>query len=147
MTGEIEFTKREGQILTLLSKGMRQQEIADVLELNFGTVKNYIHEAKKKYGIKTTIQLVAVWISQNTPEPEPVVWTGVIEANNGETIIYAGHSEQSTLKQMADWCRENWDYSEEEMKVMPKGDNLCLEVYMSYADNEFYMSPEKVDVL
>jgi len=46
------FSERELQILTLLSKGLNNEEIAEELELRENTIKHYMTPLFKKLGVR-----------------------------------------------------------------------------------------------
>ena len=55
-----ELTKREHEILHLVSEGLTNREIARRLEVSIDTVKAHIHHIMHKLGVKDRVQAVAV---------------------------------------------------------------------------------------
>jgi len=55
-----ELTKREHEILQLISEGLTNREIARRLEVSIDTVKAHIHRIMQKLGVKDRVQAVAV---------------------------------------------------------------------------------------
>lgn len=53
----IPLTKREGQLVTLLSQGMKNKEIAAQLRITEGTVKVYLSKLFQKVGVKDRFEL------------------------------------------------------------------------------------------
>ena len=51
----VELTERERVVLSLLSQGMTNQEIADVLVIEAGTVKNHVHNILKKLNVSSRV--------------------------------------------------------------------------------------------
>ncbi len=52
------LTAREQQVLTLLGQGMSNQEIADKLAIETGTVKNHVHSILRKLKVSSRYQAV-----------------------------------------------------------------------------------------
>ncbi|HEY4032461.1 MAG TPA: LuxR C-terminal-related transcriptional regulator [Ktedonobacteraceae bacterium] len=55
-----ELTKREHQILHLVSEGLTNREIAQRLQVSVDTVKTHMHRIMQKLGVKDRVQAVAV---------------------------------------------------------------------------------------
>jgi signal transduction histidine kinase/DNA-binding CsgD family transcriptional regulator len=55
-----ELTKREHEIIQLVSEGLTNREIAQRLQVSMDTVKTYIHRIIHKLGVKDRVQAVAV---------------------------------------------------------------------------------------
>ena len=55
----IEFTKMEREILSLISQGSRNKEIAQQLDISEQTVKSHCNRIYKKVGVSDRVQLVA----------------------------------------------------------------------------------------
>ena len=53
----IALTKREGQLVTLLSQGLKNKEIATALMISEGTVKVYLSRLYQKVGVKDRFEL------------------------------------------------------------------------------------------
>ncbi|GHV95025.1 DNA-binding response regulator [Spirochaetia bacterium] len=52
------FSSAERGIITLMTQGLTDDEIADDLHLSPGTLRNYLSAIKRKMGVKTRIQIV-----------------------------------------------------------------------------------------
>ena len=61
------LSKREQEVLKLVSQGRNNQEIAQMLHLTEGTVKNYITRIFNRLGVRDSIQ-AALWAQQNLLE-------------------------------------------------------------------------------
>lgn len=59
------LTKREKEILLVLSKGLKNKEIADQLFLSEKTVKNYITSIFRKIGVEDRVQATIYAITNN----------------------------------------------------------------------------------
>jgi DNA-binding CsgD family transcriptional regulator len=55
-----ELTKREHEIIHLISEGLTNREIAQRLLVSMDTVKTYIHRIIQKLGVKDRVQAIAV---------------------------------------------------------------------------------------
>jgi DNA-binding CsgD family transcriptional regulator len=64
----VELSRREAQVLHLVSEGLSNQEIADALYLSINSVKTYIRAAYRKIGVTKRVQAVA-WVIRN-PLPQ-----------------------------------------------------------------------------
>jgi len=53
----VALTRREGQLVTLLSQGLKNKEIATVLQISEGTVKVYLSRLFQKLGVKDRFEL------------------------------------------------------------------------------------------
>ena len=60
----MELSRREAQVLHLVSEGHSNQEIADTLFLSINSVKTYIRAAYAKIGVTKRVQAVA-WVIRN----------------------------------------------------------------------------------
>lgn len=65
---KIGLTEREKDILSLISNGLANQEIATQLAISPHTVKTHLYKAYKKLGIKNRSQ-AARWVQINSIEP------------------------------------------------------------------------------
>jgi DNA-binding NarL/FixJ family response regulator len=54
-----QLTPREREILELISKGQSNQEIADQLFIELGTVKNHVHSILKKLNVNSRVDAAA----------------------------------------------------------------------------------------
>src|SRR5207248_10271747 len=52
---KVELTERERSVLALLAQGMTNQEIAEVLVIEAGTVKNHVHNILKKLNVSSRV--------------------------------------------------------------------------------------------
>ena len=51
----VELTERERAVLALLAQGLTNQEIAEVLVIEAGTVKNHVHNILKKLNVSSRV--------------------------------------------------------------------------------------------
>lgn len=56
------FTKREEEILRLLSKGLTAEKIAETLHVSFNTIRTHKQNLLRKAGVRNSIELVAMAI-------------------------------------------------------------------------------------
>lgn len=61
----VDFTPREREILQLLAEDMTNQEIADFLVIEVGTVKNHVHNILDKLGVSSRHEAAAYWALMN----------------------------------------------------------------------------------
>lgn len=61
---EVQLTSRERQVLTLLSDGATNKEIAASLEISYETVKEHVQNVLRKLGVMDRTQ-AAVWAARN----------------------------------------------------------------------------------
>lgn len=66
----VSLTKREGQLVALLSQGMKNKEIAKALMITEGTVKVYLSKLFHKVGVKDRFELALYGLKNLTPGPE-----------------------------------------------------------------------------
>lgn len=64
-----ELTRREQEVLDLISDGRTNQEIADTLIIELGTVKNHVHNILKKLNV-TTRREAAMVAQMHAPRPQ-----------------------------------------------------------------------------
>lgn len=57
---EYQITKREKEVISLISRGLSNQEISDSLYISLQTVKDHVHRIFVKTGVKNRIQLTNV---------------------------------------------------------------------------------------
>lgn len=55
-----ELTRREQEVLDLISEGRTNQEIADTLIIELGTVKNHVHNILKKLNVNSRREAAAI---------------------------------------------------------------------------------------
>lgn len=56
-----ELTKRELEVAALVAKGLRNREIAEVLGISLGTVKDHVHRILAKSGLESRAEVAALW--------------------------------------------------------------------------------------
>jgi DNA-binding CsgD family transcriptional regulator len=61
-----EISKREREVISLISKGLSNQEISDALYISLQTVKDHIHRIFVKTGVKNRVQLTNLIRSPQT---------------------------------------------------------------------------------
>lgn len=64
------LTRREAEILQLVSSGMSNKEIANELTITEGTVKNHVHNALEKLHLTNRVQAAAYAVRQGLTNPE-----------------------------------------------------------------------------
>lgn len=82
----IALTKREGQLISLLSQGLKNKEIATTLSISEGTVKVYLSRLFQKVGVKDRFELALYGLrnlqnmnadlSPLNPVPHPIMLGG-----------------------------------------------------------------------
>jgi DNA-binding NarL/FixJ family response regulator len=61
----VELTPREREVLTLIRKDLSNQEIADQLVIEVGTVKNHVHSILKKLNVSSRQDAATFWAIVN----------------------------------------------------------------------------------
>src|ERR1022692_3138859 len=61
------LTRREGQLVTLLSQGLKNKEIATALHISEGTVKVYLSRLFQKLGVKDRFELALYGLRNLAP--------------------------------------------------------------------------------
>src|SRR5436309_2604954 len=61
------LTRREGQLVTLLSQGLKNKEIATALHISEGTVKVYLSRLFQKLGVKDRFELALYGLKNLAP--------------------------------------------------------------------------------
>jgi two-component system, NarL family, nitrate/nitrite response regulator NarL len=61
------LTRREGQLVSLLSQGMKNKEVATALSISEGTVKVYLSRLYQKLGVKDRFELALFGLKNLTP--------------------------------------------------------------------------------
>ncbi len=64
-----ELTARELEILTLLSDGLRQADVAETLGIQYNTVRVHIYRMLQKLELHTTLQAVVFYLRTTIMEP------------------------------------------------------------------------------
>jgi len=62
---DFKLTNREGEVLTLIMKGYTNKEIADILFINFETVRSHRKNILQRTGCKNTAALVSQYHQQS----------------------------------------------------------------------------------
>lgn len=65
----VELTERERAVLSLLAQGMTNQEIAEVLVIEAGTVKNHVHNILKKLNVSSRVAAARYYLFNATDTP------------------------------------------------------------------------------
>jgi DNA-binding NarL/FixJ family response regulator len=65
-----ELTEREKEVLRLMSTGLRNEAIADALDITEQTVKNHVRSIFGKLGVETRVEAVLYAISQGWVSPD-----------------------------------------------------------------------------
>ena len=66
------LTRRESEILQLVSSGLSNKEIANELTITEGTVKNHVHNALEKLHLSNRTQAAAYTVAQGLGVPRPL---------------------------------------------------------------------------
>lgn len=66
------LTRREGQLVTLLSQGLKNKEIATALTISEGTVKVYLSKLFQKLGVKDRFELALYGLKNLAPSVSPL---------------------------------------------------------------------------
>jgi DNA-binding NarL/FixJ family response regulator len=72
----VALTQREGQLVTLLSQGLKNKEIASMLMISEGTVKVYLSRLFQKVGVKDRFELALFGLKNLTTGQMPTVEKG-----------------------------------------------------------------------
>ena len=67
----VELTERERAVLALLAQGMTNQEIAQVLVIEAGTVKNHVHNILKKLNVSSRVAAARYYLFALAETPLP----------------------------------------------------------------------------
>jgi DNA-binding NarL/FixJ family response regulator len=67
----VSLTQREGQLVSLLSQGLKNKEIATTLTISEGTVKVYLSRLFQKVGVKDRFELALFGLKNLTAGPPP----------------------------------------------------------------------------
>lgn len=62
------LTRREKQVMRLVCRGMTNQDIADVLVIELGTVKNHVHHIMTKLNVNNRHEARQVWVDDGEGE-------------------------------------------------------------------------------
>jgi len=65
-----ELTEREKEVLRLMATGLRNERIADALDITEQTVKNHVRSIFGKLGVETRVEAVLYAISQGWVSPD-----------------------------------------------------------------------------
>ena len=80
------LSKRQSQLITLLSQGMKNKEIAYTLQITEGTVKVYLSHLFKKVGVKDRLELMLFGLKNLTAGHSPLSGKPG-SLNNAPTLI------------------------------------------------------------
>jgi DNA-binding CsgD family transcriptional regulator len=72
----VALTQREGQLVSLLSQGLKNKEIATTLMISEGTVKVYLSRLFQKVGVKDRFELALFGLKNLTTGQLPVAEKG-----------------------------------------------------------------------
>jgi DNA-binding NarL/FixJ family response regulator len=64
---QFRLTRREGQLVSLVSQGMKNKEVATALNISEGTVKVYLSRLFQKLGVKDRFELALYGLKNLTP--------------------------------------------------------------------------------
>jgi DNA-binding NarL/FixJ family response regulator len=64
---QFRLTRREGQLVSLVSQGMKNKEVATALKISEGTVKVYLSRLFQKLGVKDRFELALYGLKNLTP--------------------------------------------------------------------------------
>ena len=111
----VALTQREGQLVSLLSQGLKNKEIATALMISEGTVKVYLSRLFQKVGVKDRFELALFGLKNlttaqgtatdkaNRPEKIPGLRSLVLESPSGKTPVpppsYDGFRRVSPVRQ------------------------------------------------
>lgn len=68
-----QLTKREEEVVGLVTRGLTNREISRQLQLSKHTVKNYLFRVFEKLGVSSRVELVLYAMAQQEPYPSPQV--------------------------------------------------------------------------
>src|SRR3972149_4126848 len=68
------LSQRQREVLGMLQRGMSNAEIASVLCIEVGTVKNHVHHLLAKVNVKNRQEAAAVASSSLNFDEEPGIW-------------------------------------------------------------------------
>ena len=71
-----ELTEREREVLRLMATGLRNERIADALDITEQTVKNHVRSIFGKLGVETRVEAVLYAISQGWVSPDAAASEG-----------------------------------------------------------------------
>jgi DNA-binding NarL/FixJ family response regulator len=80
------LTPREWDVLTQLVEGAGRKEVAERLQLSANTVRTYLHSLMVKFGVHSTLEVVALarpWLQAPPQIPEarqPISWDAARES-------------------------------------------------------------------
>ena len=73
------LTRREGQLVSLLSQGLKNKEIATALNISEGTVKVYLSRLFQKLGVKDRFELALYGLKNLAPAGSAVIGDGSMQ--------------------------------------------------------------------
>jgi DNA-binding NarL/FixJ family response regulator len=100
---KVRVSRRENQLITLVSQGLKNKEIASVMEISEGTVKVYLSRLFEKVGVRDRLEL-ALFGLRSAANPDdglattPVMRTVfVASASSSEPIRSVGNTQAARL--------------------------------------------------
>ena len=82
------LTRREGQLVSLLSQGLKNKEIATALTISEGTVKVYLSRLFQKLGVKDRFELALYGLKNLTPGGGSMESTGTLAGNRQNAPVW-----------------------------------------------------------
>ena len=84
---KVNLTRREGQLVTLLSQGLKNKEIATVLGISENTIKVYMSRLFSKVGVKDRFELALLGL-QNVASGESRLDRTAKNAHTGTQVVH-----------------------------------------------------------
>ena len=72
------LTRREEDVVRLVAEGMKNQEIADSLQVTNHAIRNYLYHIFNKLGVSTRVELV-LYNSTHPADPKPVPAESIVK--------------------------------------------------------------------
>src|SRR5271165_719679 len=82
------LTRREGQLVSLLSNGLKNKEIATALNISEGTVKVYLSRLFQKLGVKDRFELALYGLKNLTPGGGSMETQGTARGPNAAAPVW-----------------------------------------------------------
>lgn len=70
-----ELTDREGEVLDLIARGLSNKQIADRLVIEYGTVKNHVHNILKKLDVRSRQEAASIYRAHRRPQQKAAMAT------------------------------------------------------------------------
>lgn len=74
----VRVSRRENQLITLVSQGLKNKEIASVMEISEGTVKVYLSRLFEKVGVRDRFELALFGLRSASNPPDSLAATSVM---------------------------------------------------------------------